>query len=1016
MDTLSRGALIFSPTYGVSFTAPESQTIYGDTAGNLFVKVRKQIDETNWDEATTFMDGLGRSVKTQAKDSQGDVFVEMEYDNMSRVKRVTNPYRQGDAKLWTTNTFDATGRPWKITTPDNAVVETQYGLATTGTEIGTTTTVIDQALKQRRSITNALGQLTRVDEPNLNNELGSVNSPNQATRYFYNALGKMTRVQQGIQNRYFMYDSLGRMIRVKQPEQEVNIALNTTGNPDNNSWSAGFTYDVLGNVLTSTDAKGTVITNTYDRANRVTTRTYSNEPTGVTTPVVSYFYDGKGLAQIQSPNFAKGKLTKVTSSVSTTENMTFDNFGRLTRSRQITDGVVYGDDAHPMTYSYNLSGALIEQKYPSGRVVKNEFESDGDIARISGKPTSTATEQMYATGFQYFADGKIERLKLGNGLWESAKLNNRMQATEIAMGHSVGDGSLMKLSYEYGELSANGASVITSKNAGNIARQTVSFSGLTHPFVQTYRYDSLHRIAEAIEKVNDNQTWKQTFGYDIYGNRNAFYQKVGEQELVINNLTAPTVDQNTNRFNANQGYGYDKNGNITTDPANSGRSFVFNGDNKQTQVKNSSEVTIGTYLYDGDGKRVKKVTNLETTVFVYDGLGKLVAEYSTATPPTNPTINYTATDKLGSPRVITDKLGNVVSRRDFLPFGEEIYANSSANRTEANKYSLSGQDSVRKRFTGYEKDQETGLDFAEARYYQNQHGRFTAIDPLLASGKSINPQTFNRYVYSLNRPLTHIDPTGMQAGTPVNQMVVSINPQGAWYAEANVSSSPVYIQNGSSVPKNYERITAKNKYGQLIYEAAKLDEFHVIRLHENGPMSSTMHASLTLMGLKVTDFERRGWEQIFSDRVVEPVRGVRDAITPPEVALFAMPFKVGVVGRSATGAAGEVESTALTRFYPANNGFLGETRREFLMPNTIIDRYGSSQGRFFSPGGTPSGMRSLPPGSNPNFSSYRVIKPFEVEAGTAAPAFGQTGLGTQFQAPRSASELIRRNIIEEIKP
>ena len=188
-----------------------------------------------------------------------------------------------------------------------------------------------------------------------------------------------------------------------------------------------------------------------------------------------------------------------------------DNFGRLTETKQITDGQTYTS-----SYQYNLSGALIQETYPSGRVVKNEFESDGDIARISGKPTSTATEQMYATGFQYFADGKIERLKLGNGLWESAKLNNRLQATEIAMGHSVGDGSLMKLNYEYGELNADGVTIDATKNAGNIAKQTVNFSGLAQPFVQTYKYDSRDRIMEAKETVNGTQTWKQTFGYDIY--------------------------------------------------------------------------------------------------------------------------------------------------------------------------------------------------------------------------------------------------------------------------------------------------------------------------------------------------------------------------------------------------------------------------------------------------------------------------------------------------------------------
>jgi RHS repeat-associated protein len=57
---------------------------------------------------------------------------------------------------------------------------------------------------------------------------------------------------------------------------------------------------------------------------------------------------------------------------------------------------------------------------------------------------------------------------------------------------------------------------------------------------------------------------------------------------------------------------------------------------------------------------------------------------------------------------------------------------------------------------------ETGLDFAEARYYNNIHGRFTAVDPLLASGQSGNPQSFNRYAYTMNQPLTMTDKTGLQ--------------------------------------------------------------------------------------------------------------------------------------------------------------------------------------------------------------------------------------------------------------
>ena len=191
-----------------------------------------------------------------------------------------------------------------------------------------------------------------------------------------------------------------------------------------------------------------------------------------------------------------------------------------------------------------------------------------------------------------------------------------------------------------------------------------------------------------------------------------------------------------------------------------GRSFTFNGDDKQTEVRNASNQVIGNYFYDGSGARVKKVTNTETTVFVYDAGGALAAEYSTATPTANPTTSYLTTDHLGTPRVITDSSGQVIARRDFMPFGEELGA-GVGQRTESLKYSYAGSDNIRKRFTGYEKDDETGLDFAEARMYQNRHGRFTAPDPLLASARATDPQTFNRYIYTSNNPINYTDPSGL---------------------------------------------------------------------------------------------------------------------------------------------------------------------------------------------------------------------------------------------------------------
>jgi RHS repeat-associated protein len=530
----------------------------------------------------------------------------------------------------------------------------------------------------------------------------------------------------------------------------------------------------------TTDAKGSVITNNYDKAGRVFKRIYSNEPQGVTTPNVEYFYDGKGLTN--TPNYAKGHITKVTSSISETRYTNFDNFGRLLQMEQRTPftdtETIANATPRVSSYQYDFGGRLVAETYPSGRVVKNEFNADGDLSRIASKTNATAIERQYASGFGYTADGKIQRLKLGSGVWESAKFDSRFQVTEMSLGSSNGNGNLWKLNYEYGELDANG-NTNTTKNTGNISKQIISYQGLAQPFVQSFKYDALDRIVEAKENngsYTGTQNWKQTFDYDRFGNRTQFSQIVGTQQLAINNQTLPSVNAESNRFNINQGYIFDKNGNIVQDNASGlTRNFTFDADNKQTEVRNINGALIGNYFYDGEGNRVKKVTQAETTIFVYSN-GKLVAEYSTATPPTDKQTRYFGTDQLVTPRVITNQNGQVISRRDYMPFGEEI----SINRPTNDKYGVL-DDGVRQGFTNYEKDKETDLDFAEARMYNNKHGRFTAVDPLLASGKSANPQTFNRYVYTMNRPTVFSDPSGMQTTQP------NPNYRGQPYEDANGS-------------------------------------------------------------------------------------------------------------------------------------------------------------------------------------------------------------------------------------
>ena len=77
-----------------------------------------------------------------------------------------------------------------------------------------------------------------------------------------------------------------------------------------------YQYDDNGNLTEKTEARGVVTSYVYDALNRMTTRSYTNDPTG--RPAVTYTYDAAGVA------FSKGRLTLVSSSVSTTGYTEYD--------------------------------------------------------------------------------------------------------------------------------------------------------------------------------------------------------------------------------------------------------------------------------------------------------------------------------------------------------------------------------------------------------------------------------------------------------------------------------------------------------------------------------------------------------------------------------------------------------------------------------------------------------------------------------------------------------------------
>ncbi len=132
--------------------------------------------------------------------------------------------------------------------------------------------------------------------------------------------------------------------------------------------------------------------------------------------------------------------------------------------------------------------------------------------------------------------------------------------------------------------------------------------------------------------------------------------------------------------------------------------------------------------------------------------------------------------------MVFDQSGNLstVSRHDYLPFGEELLGGplnqpGSGGRVTTQGYTA---DSVRQKFTRKERDNETGLDYFEARYFSSMQGRFTSADEFtggphevfgtilspnsLLYAEPAEPESFNKYSYCLNNPLRYVDPDGHQ--------------------------------------------------------------------------------------------------------------------------------------------------------------------------------------------------------------------------------------------------------------
>jgi RHS repeat-associated protein len=197
--------------------------------------------------------------------------------------------------------------------------------------------------------------------------------------------------------------------------------------------------------------------------------------------------------------------------------------------------------------------------------------------------------------------------------------------------------------------------------------------------------------------------------------------------------------------------------------ATSGWNYSYDQDNRITGAAGYS------YTYDGDGNRVKKSSGSAGTLCWYltpgivaesDLNGNLQSEYvffdgervaRRDNPGSSGPVFYYFSDHLKTTDIVTDAQGTIKNESDFYPWGGELQ--------------FLANDSNHYKFTGKERDSETGLDYFGARYYSNGLGRFITPDwaakpaavPYAVLG---DPQSLNLYSYVRNIPTTNMDADG----------------------------------------------------------------------------------------------------------------------------------------------------------------------------------------------------------------------------------------------------------------
>ncbi|XFA67183.1 RHS repeat-associated core domain-containing protein (plasmid) [Tistrella mobilis] len=744
-------------------------------------------------ESREYLDGLGRVWRTWHTGPSADrgIVVRTDYSPRGPVARKSEPVYTGDAVYWTSYDTDVLGRVVKQTLSD--------GRTRTSRHLGVAT----GARFQVTYVTDELGRIMTIIRDGYGRTIetrDSLGSSSISTWSVWDARDRLIEIRDHPGNRWtYSWDSLDRRIQVDDPDLgswswKYDLAGRVTEQTDAKGQKTRFTYDALGRILTRTTAAGTdqaeTVTNTYDEAQTG----YFNVGYLTTTQ--------NAAAKIRHHYNAEGRPT-----------LQYWNIGPTATSRRLIT-------------IYHSNGAILRKQWPDND--QTGTASTAGHWKYDAAGRLTAIPELIDE-ITYDARGEIRTISYANGVRTIRGYSaQRGWLNSIRTVHA-GGGTIFQATY-------------TRDAAGRITAIATIPSSRNESW--TYSYDDLDRLLTATNTSDSSQN--RSYTYDSAGNMRS--------NSGLGTYTYPTQGATAVRPHTMTKIGtspivYDANGNLTS---GLGRVLTYDAENRPLTVTKDGIIT--SYAYGPDGARVKKTVLAPggtPVVTLYPGDQMEVANDGTLTKYPHPDIRrvgltscYVHRDHLQSVRMETAHTTN-----PSAPVGLRQRLNAYGERDAVTGSACAGET---RGFLGQPHDDEAGLVYLNARWYDPAIGRFVQPDwwdPIDAEqarkgapvGWRTNPVGTNRYAYAANDPVNKTDPSGHAAETILDALVITadiydIQQNGLTVGNGLLLAADIVAAIVPFVPAPGIFVRAEQAAGSVI---KGVDANTLIRAHPIGGGSST---------------------------------------------------------------------------------------------------------------------------------------------------------------------------------